>query len=170
MKRAAVCALGALLILAGCGGAPRDEGSAIPQATKVSTASSGPKGDQPFDRLTIELELESNHVESGGEIRSTLSVKNESERPVTDPGCLIYAFSFAMLPADDPGGDLWQQVIVDCEGPSTMGPGFSDKFQGPTFQARSKFGDPLPPEEYLATLALEKRSGRFSIPVTITSE
>ena len=169
MKRAAICAICVLFLFAACDGAS-DEGSSIPESTKVASSSSAPGGDKPFDRLTIVLELESNRVEPGGTIRSTISVENESDRPVTDPGCLLNSYSFAMLPADEPDGELWQQVVVDCSGASTMGPGFSDGFTGPDFQAQTKFGDPLPPGEYLATMALPKRTGRFAVPVTITSE
>ena len=170
MKRAAICAICALLLFVGCNDKGKEEGSAIPQSTKVSTASRATGGDKPFDSLTIVLELESNRVESGGTIQSTISVKNESGRPVTDPGCLLNSYSFAMLPADDPDGELWQQVVVDCSGASTMGAGSTDRFSGPSFQASTMRGDPLPPGEYLATMSLPKRTGRFSVPVTITSE
>lgn len=170
MKRAATIALIAFLLFAGCSDEPRDEGGEVPQATKASTSSSAPGGARPFDRLTIVLELESNRVESGGTIESTISVANRSDRPVTDPACLLNSYSFAMLPADDPDGDLWQQVIVDCSGPSTIGVGSTDEFSGPSFQARTMRGDPLPPGEYLATMSLPSRSGRISVPVTVTPE
>ena len=49
-----------------------------------------------------------------------------------------------------------------------MPPGYRDVFRGPDFYARTKFGDPLPPGEYLAVLEIRGLSQRLEYPVTVT--
>ncbi len=164
MKLTATAMLFAL-VLTGCDTEATQ--SSTPRATETPAPSST-KASQPFDRLTIELELRSTIVTSGGSVGSRLIVRNESGRPVTDPGCRLYAPSYGLIPADDPDAELWGQVVVDCSGPFTFKPGYVDRSVGPTFQAADKFGDPLPPGEYLAGMALEGLSERILVPIEVT--
>ena len=139
-----------------------------PSLSASSTGSPTGSDPQPFDRLSITLELTRTEVQAGGQIGSRLVVENHSGEPVTDPGCLLSAPSFALIPVDDPDAELWGQIVVDCSGPTTMGPGFEDRFSGPTFRATDKYGDPLPSGDYLAALELQRSSKRFTVPVSIT--
>ncbi|MBW3595576.1 MAG: hypothetical protein KY391_08365, partial [Actinobacteria bacterium] len=133
---------------------PETTPHSIPGSVGTGKASKG----QPFDRLTMSLELRSNEVVTGGRIPSTVSVKNETQRPVVDPGCALYAYSYALVPVDQPDAELWGQVIVDCAGSRVLKAGYIDRYKGPTFAATDKFGEPLPVGEYLAVMELQERS------------
>ena len=122
---------------------------------------------KPFDQLTMSLELRSTEVAPGGKIASAVSVENETRKPVTDPGCALYAYSFALVPADQPDAELWGQVVVDCAGRRVLKSGYVDRYAGPTFRATDKYGDPLPVGEYLAVMELQYRSKRFVEPVSV---
>jgi hypothetical protein len=49
-----------------------------------------------------------------------------------------------------------------------MPPGYREEYRGPDFFARTKYGDPLPPGEYLAVLDIRGLSHRLEYPVTVT--
>jgi hypothetical protein len=49
-----------------------------------------------------------------------------------------------------------------------MPPGYRDEYDGPDFFARTKYGEPLPPGEYLAVLDIRGLSQRLEYPVTVT--
>ena len=95
-------------------------------------------------------------------------MENRSGKPVRDPGCRLYAPNYGLVPESDPDAELWGQVVVDCAGPNVMEPGYKDRFAGPTFRATDKFGDPLPPGDYIATMRLELRAEAITAPVEIT--
>lgn len=160
--RLTVCAL---LLAPACGGdAPGASGPGV----AVSQTETGDP--QRFDDLTIELRLESTEVEAGGQIESEVLIRNDSDRPVTDPGCLLYAPRFALVPEDDPDAELWGAIVVDCSGPATMHPGEDERASGPTFRAADKYGEPLPPGDYLAVMDLERRRQDIVVPVTVTAD
>ena len=114
------------------------------------------------------LELNASEVPAGRAVGSHITVRNDSGRAVRDPGCVLAAFRFALVPVDDPDAELWGQVITDCAGAFVIKPGYVDRYSGPTFQATDKFGDPLPPGEYIATVTLDLRSEPLTQPVTVT--
>ena len=69
----------------------------------------------------------------------------------------------------EPESDLWQAVVVACDGPFIMEPGYKAEFEGPTFVAATRSGVPLGPGEYVATVKWP--SGLFqplTYPVTVT--
>ena len=165
MKRAVAITLFALLVMA-CDREPEGTDAVGRPPTTPSAPSSLPGGQ--FDRLTIQLHLESKTVEAGGQIDSQVDVENRSDRPVRDPRCLIAAPNFGLVPESDPHAELWGQAVVDCSGPFTFRPGYIDRFAGPTFNATDKFGDPLPPGDYIATMRLERRTDPITAPVEVT--
>lgn len=149
-----------LLLLVACGGA---QGSARDSSERAGGATA-----RRFDALTLSLKLEKTSVPSGGEIESELVIQNRSGKRITDPGCLLGAGRYALVPVDDPAAELWLVPVVDCQGPFVMGDGFSESYSGPTFLAATKFGDPLPPGRYIASLEIEGRSDRLEQPVDVT--
>ena len=124
--------------------------------------------DGRFDELTITLRLEAPSVSSGGEVASTLSVRNDSGKTIVDPTCLIPSGRYALVPEDDPEAELWLQPVVDCGGDFKMPDGFFDRYTGPGFPARTMHGDPLPPGEYLASLEIEGYSQRLEQRIQVT--
>lgn len=52
-------------------------------------------------------------------------------------------------------------------GPLHMPPGFEDEGRGPDFMARTKYGVPLPPGDYLAVLDIVGLTHRLEHPVTV---
>jgi hypothetical protein len=95
-------------------------------------------------------------------------VRNDSGKTVTDPGCLIGSGRYALVPVNDPGAELWLDPVVDCSGPFRMPDGFTDRYSGPRFPARTKYGEALPPGDYIATLQIEGYSERLTQPVAVT--
>jgi hypothetical protein len=89
------------------------------------------------------------------------------DRTVVDPSCVISEGRYALVPADDLDAELWVRPMTDCSGPHAMPPGFRGESRGPDFPAHTKFGEPLPPGEYLAVLEIEGLSQRLSYPVTV---
>ena len=166
MKRFALVTCVIVVTITACGGESRSTRTEAAASSVPTQASNG--GPHQFDRLTLSLELERNEVATGGTIDSHLTVSNDTKRSVRDPGCLLYAFSYGLIPVDDPDAELWGQVVVDCSGPFFFRPGYNDRFAGATFRATDKYGDPLPPGDYLAAIAFERRSERLTQPVTIT--
>jgi hypothetical protein len=122
---------------------------------------------QRFDALAISVVLRSDHVPSGETLESRLIVENPSDTTVIDPDCSIGGGRYAIVPVDDPDADLWVQVVVDCGGPYSMKPGYREESSGPHFPAHTKYGDPLPPGEYLAVLEIQGLSQRLKYPVTV---
>lgn len=122
---------------------------------------------QRFDPLVITVVLRSDHVASGGVLRSLKIVENPSDTTVTDPSCDIGAGRYALVPVSEPDAELWVQPVVDCSGAYKMEPGFRGESSGPEFPAHTKYGDPLPPGEYLAVLEIEGLSERLEYPVTV---
>ncbi len=158
----------AVILVTSCASEPRPIDPA--SAASPKPAPSKREGEGParrFDRLTMSLELRSDHVAPGGKIPSMVSVRNDTRRPVTDPSCLLASYSFALLPAESPNGELWGQVIVDCSGKFVMKRGYVNAYKGPTFVAADKYGEPLPPGDYVAVMEIRQRSERFVQPVTV---
>lgn len=165
MKSALLCAL--LLLLSACGEDPGPEPSAAGPPSATITPGDDPSG---LDSLTITLELDRATVASGEEVGSTLTVRNGSDRTVTDQACHLAQTSSALVPIDDPDAELWLRVVVDCGGPFEMKSGFEDTWTGPEFPARTKYGEPLPPGDYIATTELLGVSQRLEVPVEVTDE
>ena len=166
MRRLATVITVTVLTFSACGDeAPPDRADASPSTQGAETPDEGP---HQFDRLSLTLELERDEVASGGSIDSFITVRNDSKQPVSDPGCLLYAFNYGLIPAGQPDADLWGQVVIDCSGPFVFRPGYVDRFAGPSFRAADMYGDPLPPGDYIAAVAIERRSERLTQPVTIT--
>lgn len=115
----------------------------------------------------ISVELASVHVTSGETLASSLVVENPSAKTVIDPDCSIGGGRYALVPVDDPDAEVWVQVTVDCGGPNRMEPGYREESSGPDFPAHTKYGDPLPPGEYLAVLEVQGLSQRLEYPVTV---
>ena len=147
------------------------------EATRVSKGvnlAGGPtnveEGDEPpgrFDALSFSLRLDSRHLTSGSTVRGRLLVANDSRHTVVDPSCDIAEGRYALVPADEPDAELWLRPLTDCGGPHPMAPGFREESDGREFPAHTKFGEPLPPGEYLAVLEIEGLSERLSYPVTV---
>ncbi|MFN2524801.1 MAG: hypothetical protein ABR505_00830 [Actinomycetota bacterium] len=145
-----------------------DQGRSSPSPTATAIPSESEAEARRFDGLTITLEVEQARVRSGREIGSFVDIRNDSGEAITDPRCLIASTRSGLIPANDPDAELWQQVIVDCAGPFIYEEGFIDRRTGPTFVARDKFGDPLPPGDYLAALEIPGYSQRLTQPVEVT--
>jgi hypothetical protein len=124
---------------------------------------------QRFDALDISVVLKPNRVASGKSLYSRLIVNNASTAAVIDPACWIATGAFALVPVGDPHAEAWVQPVADCGGPYTMKPGFHEEYSGPAFPAHTKYGDPLPPGNYLAVLEIRGLSQRLEYPVTVTA-
>lgn len=159
----------ALLLLPACEVArDGDPGTPThPMATATPTPTTA-AGAGRFDGLTISLELKASTVRSGGQVGSTLTVSNDSGGTITDPRCLIGSGRYALVPEDDTDAELWLQPVVDCGGAFEMPDGFTDTHSGPTFPARTKTGEALPPGSYIATLEIEGYSERLEQSIEVT--
>ena len=159
------CALAVAAGVWGCGGtSSRHSGqtaSPRPTESKAGTA-------DRFDGLTITLELKGSSVPSRGEVGSSLTVRNDSGETIVDPSCLIGAGRYALVPVDDPDAELWLQPVVVCSGNFEVPDGFIERSAGPTFPARTKHGEALPPGDYIATLEIEGYSDRLEEPIEVT--
>ena len=120
-----------------------------------------------FDALSISLELRSTTVRQGKTLRSRATIENKSSAEVVDPACVISEGRYALVPADDPDAELWVTPLTDCAGPSRMPPGYRSEYRGPDFSARTKYGAPLPPGEYVAVLDIDGLTQRLEYPVTV---
>jgi hypothetical protein len=115
--------------------------------------------------LSVKLLVPSS-IETGGEVSTTMHVENRSGSPVTDPGCRLSNTRHALISVDQPDAKLWIVTTTDCGGPFTYEPGVIDDFGGPTFPAATKYGDPLPPGDYLAVWEVDGQ--RLQYPVEVT--
>lgn len=152
-----------LLALVSC-----DEASGRGSRQETASPSPAPTGSkQPLDALSIELRLASESIESGRVVASHLDVANNSGHAVVDRACWLAAGWFGVLPADDPDAELWQTIVVDCVGPRTLGDGSVDRIPGPDFQASDRYGEPLPPGDYVAALEIEGFPERLLQPLEV---
>ena len=160
-------ALALLLLLPACGSAaaPATPGKSVAGATPTPSATAPPGA---LDGLKIRLELEASSLPAGGTVGSSLTVKNDSGKTITDPSCLIASGRYALVPVDDPDAELWLQPVADCPDALKMPDGFRDRYAGPDFPANTKYGEPLPPGDYIATLEIEEYSERLQQPVEVT--
>lgn len=153
------------MLTAACGGAtPEPPSAAAGGGTEQRTMTKS----QRFDALDISVVLKSNRVASGKSLYSRLIVDNASDTAVVDPACWIGTGAYALVPVSDPDAEVWVQPVADCGGPYAMKPGFHAEYSGPDFPAHTKYGDPLPPGEYLAVLEIRGLSQRLEYPVTVT--
>jgi hypothetical protein len=119
----------------------------------------------PLDGLTVTLELDHTSLKPGGQTRSTFTVENRTDEPITDPGCRFGSASYDLVPADDPDAELTRAAVVDCSGPFTYGAGYKEKFSGPDFVAAYMVeSEPMRPGDYLAAVDIEGFSERLSVP------
>lgn len=156
--------LGIAVVLGGCA-APASEPS--PSVEALPAATPEPRDEGRFDGLRFSIELESDTVRAGAELEGTVVIENRTGEEVVDPSCWLYASSSAIVPPDDPGAELWGQVVVDCAGPNRIEPGETVR-DTISFVAATKFGDPLPPGDYVAAVEYRGLSRRLEAAVTVT--
>ena len=121
-----------------------------------------------MDALTIELRVPET-VASGEELPTTMVVENLSDHAITDPACERPSYRYGLMPKSESDSDLWTAVLVECVGPVTMEPGYKAEFDGPTFVAATRYGVPLDPGEYIATVEWPTGlSQRLTYLVTVT--
>ncbi|CAN5876906.1 hypothetical protein BH24ACT6_BH24ACT6_18010 [soil metagenome] len=137
-----------------------------PTTLDPDTPVSSPSVRNGFENLEIELVTADTTVQSGRILTAQLHLSNRSGETVTDPGCVLGSGPFGLVPVDDPNSELWQQYVMDCSGPFEMPDGYDDAHGSFDFAARTKFGEPLPPGEYIAALEIEGY-GRLEQPVTV---
>lgn len=165
-----------VLVLLGATGCTADDARPSSETTRSTAQPSVASQPEPsaapgtgrFDPLSFSLRLPSTSVQQGKTLRSRAIVENKSNKVVVDPRCVIAEGRYALVPVDQPDAELWVRPFTDCGGPHRMPPGYRDVFRGPDFYARTKFGDPLPPGEYLAVLEIGGLSQRLEHPVTVT--
>ena len=153
-----------VLALASCGSSPPTPSGEAAAAT-AGGGSQGNRSAEVFGGLWIALEVPPS-VRTGDKLMTTLRVENRYGGPVVDPGCQLSATRHALVPVDDPDAELWSVVTIDCSGPFTYEAGAASEFQGPSFAASTKYGEPLPPGNYLATV--EVAGERLTYPVEVT--
>ena len=141
--------------------------TAQPPAAEEAEPSAAPATGR-FDPLTISLRLRATTVQQGKTLRSRAFIENNSTKVVVDPACVIAVGRYALVPVDQPDAELWVRPMTDCGGPHRMPPGYREEYRGPDFFARTKYGDPLPPGEYIAVLDIRGLSQRLEYPVTVT--
>jgi len=160
-------AVAVLALSVGCGHEAPRVGKGVNLAGGPANVENAGQSPGRFDALSISIRLDSRHISSGRTLGGRLVVVNDSRRTVVDPSCVIAEGRYALVPADDPDAELWVRPMTDCAGPHPMPPGFREESRGPDFPAHTKFGEPLPPGEYLAVLEIEGLSHRLSYPVTV---
>lgn len=160
-----------LTVLAACGS---DEPGSAPAGSSPAPLAEAADDDDDddevgdLDGLAVQLEFEEATVASGGELLSRLVVENGSADVVVDRGCRLGTGAYALIPANDPGAEAWVRPIADCGGNFVMAPGFVNRYDGPRFEAVTRFGEPLPPGDYLAVLEIDGLSERLSYSVAVT--
>ena len=166
-------AVPALLSASGCSAdevKPATE--AVESTTTPSVAARAPSSAVPatgrFDPLSISVTLGSATVQQGETLPSRAFIENSSTKVVVDPACVIAEGRYALVPVDQPDAELWVRPMTDCGGPHRMPPGYREEYRGPDFFAQTKYGDPLPPGDYLAVLDIRGLSQRLEYPVTVT--
>ena len=154
----------AAILLGGCA-SPASAPSATQEPLEIASAE--PQSPKRFDDLTVTLELESTTVETGARFEGEVLFENRSGRDVVDPGCWLSASSAGVVPPGDPDAELWLQVVLDCGGPGTIYAG-DEQRDVVTFVAATKYGDPLPPGDYVAAVEYRGLSRRLEVPVVVT--
>ncbi len=151
------------------GTSPGAAGPAVGTAAQnPDTPVSSPAASNGFERLDIELSAPEPKVMGGRSLTVRLRIRNDSGETVTDPGCVLGSGPHGLVPADDRGAELWQQIVIDCSGPMPMPDGFDEEYGEFTFYARTNTGDPLPPGKYVAAMEIDGYPGRLEAPVTVT--
>jgi hypothetical protein len=164
---ARIFTIAAALALSACGTAASDEPTSAAGGRRVEVTTPLYAGG-PLDGLTVTLELVRTTVPSGGRTRSTFTIENRTDQPITDPGCRFAAAAHDLIPADEPDAELSRAAVVDCAGPFTFTPGYRDRYTGPDFIAAHMVeGEPMPPGEYLAAVDIQGFSERLSVPVLV---
>ena len=137
-----------LVMLAACGNDGRGPAAVETENAPVDATTTVPY----VEGLMLELTFSTPEVASGSELPSRLTVENPTDRDITDPGCMVGEGRSALVPADDLDAELWLQTTVECGGPYVYATGFVGEYEGPTFFATTKYGEPLPPGDYIAVL------------------
>lgn len=153
------------LILASCMSSQVDsiDPTKGPSATIVEPPGPSASG---LNRLTFEVEIEEDAITPGAKTSLRVTVRNESNKTITDPGCYLGQTSAAIIPVGKTDAELWLQVIVDCSGPFKMKPGYEDT-RSVLLIARTKYGEPLNPGQYIAALEIRGVHQRFEIPIEV---
>ncbi|MDQ3645389.1 MAG: hypothetical protein M3345_00470 [Actinomycetota bacterium] len=120
-----------------------------------------------LNRLTFQVALKDTSVASGERATLEITVRNETDEPITDPGCYLAQTSAAIIPEGEPDAELWLQVITDCQGPSKMDPGDQEAWETILY-ARTKSGEGLEAGRYIAALEMRGVDHRFELPIEVT--
>lgn len=130
----------------------------------------GVTGQEPLDALDLRLAVNATEVPAGCEITGWLLVENRSGAAVTEEACELGLGRAAILPVDEPDGELWITPIAGCVGPREIPAGTSVEHGAFAFSAATAFGELLAPGEHVLALELDRWSGRFELPVTVLPE
>lgn len=161
VKRLGVLLLPLLLLACGSAGTEAVEAKHPPALAEPSEGATG------LDQLTISIELKEDTVKSGARTAFSVTVRNDSDQTVTDPGCYLAQTRAAIIPEDDPDAELWLQVVTDCGGPFEMEPGYESTWTT-TLIARTKTGEALSPGRHIAALEIRGVAHRFELPIEVT--
>ncbi|HKY15627.1 MAG TPA: hypothetical protein VJM33_11945 [Microthrixaceae bacterium] len=158
MRRSILVArLVATLVLAGCG-----------DVNGPTDAEARPSGSiTVLGGLVVTITLASTTVETGAELANTMTYENPTAAEIAVHDCRLWVGASAIAATGDPAPDLWLQPVVDCGGTMVVEPGGAWTGPGPTFLARTKYGQPLKPGTYEAVYQLEDQMLR--LPVIVTS-
>ncbi len=149
-----------LALFAACGD-DRPAGQVVEAEKAIATIPSA-------SGLELALAFGTTEVTTGEELPSRLTVRNASGHDITDPACIIGSGRYALVPAEEPDAELWLQPIVECNGPFVYTDGFVAEYDGPTFPARTMYGEPLSPGDYIAVLETDARrraTSNFGDPI-----
>jgi hypothetical protein len=131
------------------------EGTATTPPPLPPTAPPPPSAavDGPLSELELRLELDDTTLAAGESTQSYLSIENDTDRTIVDPGCVLASYEFGIVPADQPDGPLLGRSVADCApGGFPMLPGHVERSTAAVIEARAPGGGPLPPGDYLAVL------------------
>jgi hypothetical protein len=164
-----------------------DPGSTDPTATNttaapVETSTTADPGTTATGRLAdLELGLTAEpRLASWEDAGVVLTVRNPTDRPISDPACALDHAGLALIPTDAattsrvdaiPAGDLWWADAGSCDGGVTVAPGATKTIRLVT---RAQFHDarygPLPSGSYEATARITGVDRALTAPVTVVAQ
>ena len=153
--------------------APTEVATTVPPPEPPTTppSSSPPPSSQvvgSLSELELQLELDDTTMAAGASTQSYLSIENDTDHTIVDPGCVLASYEFGLVPADQPDGPLFGRMVADCaSGGFPMLPGHMSRDRAPDIEALAPGGGPLPPGDYLAVLRHRGGIPQVSAPLTI---